>query len=44
MGILLQSMEARQVITHVVQTSFKPSFPNFQGENPSGWIYKCDHF
>ena len=41
MGTMLQSIEAGQVITHMVQTSFKPSF---QGENPSGWIYKCDNF
>ena len=44
MGTMLQSIEAGQVITHMVQTSFKPSFPNFLGENPSGWIYKCDNF
>ena len=44
MGTMLQSIEAGQVITHMVQTSFKPSFPNFLGENPSGWIYRCDNF
>ena len=29
--------------TNSFQTRFsKLNFPNFKGENPSGWIYKCD--
>ena len=28
MGMVLQSVETRQAITHTIQTSFKPSFPN----------------
>lgn len=36
-------------ITHKVQISFKPSFPNSNFQllkirNPSEWIYKCDRF
>ena len=31
--------------TNSFQTrSSKLNFPNFEGENPSGWIYKCDRF
>ena len=31
--------------TSSFQTKFsKLNFPNFEGENYSGWIYKCDRF
>ena len=31
--------------TNYFQTRFsKLNFPNFESENPSGWIYKCDKF
>ena len=31
--------------TNSFQTKFsKLNFPNFEGGNPSGWIYKCDIF
>ena len=31
--------------TNSFQTKFsKLNFPNFEGENPCGWIYKCDRF
>ena len=31
--------------TNSFQSRFsKLNFPKFEGENPSGWIYKCDKF